>query len=324
VGAPVKLSSVSIGMPVYNAEKYLQGALDSLLAQDYDDFELLISDNASTDRTQEICQEYATRDQRVRYQRNSRNIGAVDNFNRVLEQARGKYFMWAAHDDLWDSQFLQKCVRFLETNPSAVLVYPQSRTISSEGGPVIVDDKSVATTGISSPASRVRLFSKDKLIPYSSIYGLHRTEIVKRALPLPKVCAFDYVIIAVLLCLGEFGRINETLYTRRTRTVPGLGARGWRLYYQKALEPDCRWPFKYQTYWPTAFVACKRVSALPIPWTQIAQVCFEAIRWCTTTEIHDSSAYQWLQGWTYGARYRFGITRIQRARWGRPSRDSTG
>ncbi len=93
------IPTVNIGMPVYNAENYLQGALDSLLAQDYGDFDLLISDNASTDRTQEICLDYTARDRRVRYQRNGRNIGAADNFNRVLEPACGKYFMWAAHDD---------------------------------------------------------------------------------------------------------------------------------------------------------------------------------------------------------------------------------
>jgi glycosyltransferase involved in cell wall biosynthesis len=86
---------LSIGMPVFNGEKYLKEALDSILAQTYSDFELLISDNASTDRTEQICREYAAKDRRIRYYRNEKNIGAPKNFNRVFELSSGKYFRWA-------------------------------------------------------------------------------------------------------------------------------------------------------------------------------------------------------------------------------------
>src|SRR5688572_10868700 len=96
---PEKNPRVSIGLPVYNGENYLAEAIDSILAQTFEDFELIISDNASTDRTQEICEAYAAKDGRIRYYRSEVNKGSAWNFNRVFELARGEYFKWAAHDD---------------------------------------------------------------------------------------------------------------------------------------------------------------------------------------------------------------------------------
>lgn len=99
--------AVAIGMPVYNGAKYIRNALDSLLAQTYADFELIISDNASTDDTEAICLEYTARDARIRYSRQASNIGSSSNFRFVLEQARGRYFMWAAADDFWAPNWLE-------------------------------------------------------------------------------------------------------------------------------------------------------------------------------------------------------------------------
>ena len=113
---------VSIGVPVNNSERYLREALDSVLAQDYPRLEILISDNASTDGTGEIARQYAESDRRVRYWRNSENIGAVRNFGRVLAEASGKYFTWLASDDFFaEAQAISKCVAFLEANPDVVL-----------------------------------------------------------------------------------------------------------------------------------------------------------------------------------------------------------
>ena len=97
---------VSIGMPVYNGEKFIREALDSLLAQTFTDFELIISDNASTDGTEAICREYAARDSRIRCVRQSENRGACANFQFVLDEAKGEYFMWAAADDKWDKEWI--------------------------------------------------------------------------------------------------------------------------------------------------------------------------------------------------------------------------
>lgn len=104
---------VSIGMPVYNGEKYIREALDSLLAQTFTDFELIISDNASSDRTESICREYAERDARIIYFRQEKNIGAADNFQFVLDHAQSDLFMWAAHDDEWAENYLKDATDLL-------------------------------------------------------------------------------------------------------------------------------------------------------------------------------------------------------------------
>jgi glycosyltransferase involved in cell wall biosynthesis len=115
---------VSIGMPVYNGERFIQQAVDSLLAQDYKYFELIISDNASADRTADICKSYAAKDARVRYYHNEENSGPVANFNRVLECAGGEYFMWAACDDLWEPTYISTLLQSLMMTRSGVLAFP--------------------------------------------------------------------------------------------------------------------------------------------------------------------------------------------------------
>src|SRR5687767_8665908 len=117
--------TVSIAIPVYNGENYLRLSIESILAQDYSDFELIITDNASTDGTEAICRDYANRDPRVRYARNERNIGASGNYNKGFELARGKYFRWQAHDDECHRSMTRKCVDFLESaSPEVTMVYP--------------------------------------------------------------------------------------------------------------------------------------------------------------------------------------------------------
>jgi glycosyltransferase involved in cell wall biosynthesis len=124
---------VSIGLPVYNGEKYLSLALDSLLAQDYGDFELIIADNASTDRTAEICRQYADRDRRIRFARNDRNLGAVENFNNVFRLSSGEYFMWAAHDDLWHPSYISRCLGALRQDARVVLCASAVEFIGESG-----------------------------------------------------------------------------------------------------------------------------------------------------------------------------------------------
>ncbi len=106
----VKNVSMSIGMPVYNGARYLREALNSLINQTYHDFELIISDNASTDGTREICEAYEKQDSRIRYIRQDKNIGALQNFQFVLNRAQGEYFMWAAADDRWDENWIKTII----------------------------------------------------------------------------------------------------------------------------------------------------------------------------------------------------------------------
>src|ERR1051325_8805772 len=124
---------VTIGLPVYNSERFIAQSLDSLLAQTYGDFRIIISDNASTDGTPDLCNDYARRDKRVFYSRNAVNIGASPNFNRVFALSESPYFKWATADDYWAPSMLEKCVRILESAPTIALCYPKTTLVDAEG-----------------------------------------------------------------------------------------------------------------------------------------------------------------------------------------------
>ena len=124
---------LSVGLFVYNGDRFLEEALDSILNQTFTDFELIISDNASTDRTGKIAEAYAERDRRIRYYRAERNMGAGWNVRRVYELARGKYFKQAAADDLLEPDFLRRCVQILETDPGCVLAHARTKEIDENG-----------------------------------------------------------------------------------------------------------------------------------------------------------------------------------------------
>ncbi|MGB7537229.1 MAG: glycosyltransferase, partial [Anaerolineales bacterium] len=106
-----------IGMPVFNGGKFIAGAMDSLIAQTFTDWTLLISDNCSTDNTRDICESYCSKDARIQYIKQDKNIGAIDNFKYLLEQANAPFFMWAAADDLWEKNFISVCIKGLQTIP---------------------------------------------------------------------------------------------------------------------------------------------------------------------------------------------------------------
>src|SRR5438105_14597753 len=125
--------AISIGMPVRNGEKYVSQAIDSLLAQTFTDFELIICDNASTDRTERICREYAAKDGRIRYHRNERDIGPAQNYTRCFGLARGTYFRWHAHDDVCEPTYLARCLAVLQRDPSVINCHSLTRVIDERG-----------------------------------------------------------------------------------------------------------------------------------------------------------------------------------------------
>lgn len=128
---------LSLGMPLYNAQRYLELALESVFAQDFTDFELIISDNASTDDTWQICRTWAAREPRIRLYRNEVNQGVAANFNRVVHEARGDLFRWVAYDDLMEPTLLSECIDELDRSGSrAVLAYPQTVLIDDDGAVV--------------------------------------------------------------------------------------------------------------------------------------------------------------------------------------------
>jgi len=145
---------VGIGLPVFNGERYLAQTIDSILAQTFENFELVICDNASTDRTQEIAEGYALRDARVRYYRNDRNLGAGPNYDLCFYRSRGEYFKWAAHDDLLAPDFIAQCVTLLDRNPDAVMSAVGVTHIDSEGRVLRVETFPCSCLASPSPAAR--------------------------------------------------------------------------------------------------------------------------------------------------------------------------
>ncbi len=210
---------LSIGMPGYNGDRFLKQALDSILAQTFEDFELIISDNGSTDRTQEICQVYAARDKRIRYYRNERNIGGHRNFNRVFELATGEYFRWAAHDDLCAPESLERCVEMLERHPDVVLCYTKTKLIDEHGK--VLDqnyDENPLLTNSPQPHTRFRNLLIDSFSrPYrgQQLYGVMRTSAAATTPLLGDYSGADLVFIARMALLGQFYEVPEYLFFNR-------------------------------------------------------------------------------------------------------------
>ena len=201
---------LSIGLPVYNAERLLPRALDSLLAQQFQDFELIISDNASSDGTRQMCAEYAAKDARIRYVRNDRNVGVFPNFNNVVKLARGEYFKWAAHDDWCDPRFLGCCVEVLDANPGVVLCHTQVTQVDEAGDPLVVNFRplDVRSPG---PEERFRkvIWSPSAVYP---IYGVIRTEALRRSHLFRSHSGADRILIAELSLLGQIWQVPEPLF----------------------------------------------------------------------------------------------------------------
>ena len=147
--------AVSIGIPVYNGEAFIEDAIQSALRQTHADLEVVISDNASTDRTQEICNDYALTDSRVRYFRNPQNLGAAPNYNIVFAHARGRYFKWLAHDDRMQPSYVAKTVRVLDERTDVVLCNSVVSYIDSHGDPIGLYNSKLATADAPSPAVRL-------------------------------------------------------------------------------------------------------------------------------------------------------------------------
>jgi len=204
---------VSIGMPVYNGEKYIRQALDSLLAQDCANFELIISDNASKDGTAKICREYLTKDKRIRYYGNETNLGAVANFNRVFELSNAKYFMWAADHDLWHPTFISRCVSVMEEDCSVVLVYARTMLIDSRGCSLGLTSDQIDTRGLASVERYIQLIWNKRW--GNMVYGVIRKEVLAETGRFRNIWGPDGALLAELALRGSFAQIDEPLFYRR-------------------------------------------------------------------------------------------------------------
>jgi glycosyltransferase involved in cell wall biosynthesis len=210
---------VSIGLPVYNGEQYLAAALESILSQDYQDFELIISDNASDDRTAEICRDAGARDERVKYYRAEVNCGAAPNFRRAFHLAKGTYFKWMADDDVCLPGFLRRCVETIEqAPPSVVLVYPRTEHIDAEGKVTGADKESVESKD-PRPHRRAAHVLRNVNLGCAQ-FGLIRSDVMRKTRLIDSFIGSDYVLLAELAMLGQLWEIPEILLQKRV--YPGM------------------------------------------------------------------------------------------------------
>lgn len=211
--------TVSIGMPVYNGAKYLRPTLASLCGQTFTDFSLVICDDGSTDETLDICREFASRDARIRLELNPERLGGARNFNRTFELSKGKYFMWAAQDDLFHPAYIQKCLAKLEASPNAVLALAELVLIN-EGNQRIATQAPIDSVNIGTEGMDVvqRLHEVFRRTGWWAIYGLIRPEVLRKTKLYRNEFAGDVLLIAELLLHGEFAKVPEPLFYYRCRT----------------------------------------------------------------------------------------------------------
>jgi GT2 family glycosyltransferase len=203
---------LSIGLPVHNGEEYLAESLDALLGQSYEDFELIITDNASADGTEAICRKYVKADKRVRYERLTENIGGANNHNHVFTLARGELFKWASHDDLYGRDLLLRCVQALDEHPEMVLAHSWHATIDADGAIVEPFDYRLAT---SSPSAAERFRGLLFAPGGDDFYGVIRAEVLRRAKPHASYHHADRTFVIDLAMQGPFIQVPELLYFRR-------------------------------------------------------------------------------------------------------------
>lgn len=219
---------VSIGLPVYNGQNFVEQAIQSVVQQTYEDWELVICDNASSDATQQICLHYAKLDPRIQYHRAAKNLGAAWNFNRVFELASGEYFRWLSHDDYLAETVIEDCVLELDRRPDVVLCATGTAVIDAQGYRVVDDlprESDMQFQGLTEaqeslrrelsqstePSERFRGILMYSLRCYE-IYGLIRREVMLQTQRHPAYCGGEKVLLAELALLGPFAELEAPLF----------------------------------------------------------------------------------------------------------------
>jgi glycosyltransferase involved in cell wall biosynthesis len=228
---------VTVGMPVYNGERFVAQALESTLSQTFQDFELIIADNASTDATEQICREYAEKDPRVRYYRSDENHGAAWNHNRVVELARGDYFRWQCHDDYCDPTFLEKCFAIVQNDPGVVLCYSRFVRVDEQGKRLGV--KSSRVIGGAKPHVRFRslIYRRDSC---EEIYGVTRTAVIRKTALIGSYSNSDDTFLAELILHGRFHEVPEPLFFYRIHRAQSTSAYPSRSGRMAWFDPSAR------------------------------------------------------------------------------------
>jgi glycosyltransferase involved in cell wall biosynthesis len=276
---------VSIGLPVYNGEKYLKEAVDSILSQSYKDFELIIVDNASIDKTQQICIEFAKKDSRVKYYRNKENIGGPANYNLSFKLASGKYFKWAAYDDVLHPEYLDRCVKVLDEDPSIVLCHSRVGCIDEKG--VLVgnyDDRTLPR--INSLKAHERF--GDLISLRNDCWAIHAVMCTSYLGKTPLHGSYvdaDRNLLAEMGLIGRMYEIQEHLFFRRDHPDAYT-----RKYYSKNIVRDYRTQLVWWTgrktkrflvlpHWKNLLEFFVSINRVPLSWSERLLCSREVARW---------------------------------------------
>lgn len=255
------IGSVGIGVPVFNGEDFLADCLESIAAQDYEQWSVLISDNASTDATPEICREFVRRDDRFRYVRQPVNLGAAGNYNYVMDNSVGDLYKMAAHDDCLAPGFLRLCVEALDAHPDAVLSFPGTRYIDPDGAHIGDYEDPLVWNNANSPAGRLR----DLFVPEARSYlrlcypvmGVMRRSAALRTRGIQTFQAADAAMLVELALQGDFAEVREPLYLKRLHDNTSMRANATSEDFALWYDP-------------------KNAGLDPLPWTRLARSHFSA------------------------------------------------
>lgn len=267
---------VSIGLPVFNAEQYLEQSLGSILGQTYRNFELIISDNASDDATEAICRRYAALDARIRYHRNPRNQGVTFNFRQVVALSSGQYFLWMAHDDMFDAEYLERCIVVLDQNPDVALCYSKSIEIGERGQLLEGRDQMLAADS-PYPYQRFReLIRMDHNC--QSMFGVMRAGVLKRTSVHGDFPDSDRCMLAEVALYGKFHELPDPLFFHRKHAQQMTQQFPSRQERMARLNPDRRYliVFPHFRQFKEYILA---IGRSPLGWKDRLRCYFQMLRW---------------------------------------------
>jgi len=232
-------------MPAYNSEAWLEQSVRSILEQSFEDLELIISDNASEDGTEQLCRKLAAQDPRIRYLKQPRNIGVANNYNAVLLEASGVYFKWASSNDLCDPGLIAQCVTVLDADPNCVLCHSRTRLILGESGRM-EDYQEDSNLRQKRPVERFTAFLNGLQLN-NVMNGVMRTAAIRRTGLYRNYLSGDIIMIGELALLGEFVQLPDFLFYRRidertaTRLMPADIVRGYYDPSGRSKMPFIKW-----------------------------------------------------------------------------------
>jgi glycosyltransferase involved in cell wall biosynthesis len=267
---------VTVAIPVYNGDNYVSEAVDSILAQTFQDFEVIVCDNASTDRTEEICRGYAARDSRVTYHRNDVNRGIHRNFTRAARLSRGEYFMWLSHDDKLAPEFLKRCVAALDRDPSVVLAYPKAIDIDDQGNHIAYKEQSLNVSS-AKPHERFRELIRMEHNCEASL-GLIRGDVLRRTEVLGNFADADRVLLAELALYGYYFRVPEFLFLHREHALRETNVYPNRFQRTASLNPGAPAKIVFPHFRQFAEYL-RSIRRAPLRWRDRIRCCWEMFGW---------------------------------------------